>query len=234
MLSIYVKPDLRQQGIATALVEGAEAAVARRGWNRLDAVYMTGRPSIDVVERIFARRGWVAPQTRAITVRFTPEEAAKTPWFDRVHLPTSEFELFPWGTGLADTERTTIRSSHEAEPWIDKGLEPWVHDTYGFDPVSSVGLRYRGTVVGWVINHQIASDTVRFTCSFMRRDLSRRGRILPLYTESIRRLAAAGFRVGTLVTPLNYAEMAQFLRARCASAVTFSRRREARRRHWTA
>jgi hypothetical protein len=55
----------------------------------------------------------------------------------------------------------------------------------------------------------------------MREDLSRRGRILPLYTESIRRLVAGGCRVCTMVTPVHYSEMAEFLRRRCAACVTF-------------
>jgi GNAT superfamily N-acetyltransferase len=220
LLSVFVRPDKRKIGIGTALIVSAEAVLKQRGLPRVEAVYMTGKPIIAVIEKMLAGCGWEEPRTRAITVRFTPEEAARTPWFGRVRLPERDFELFSW-VDLKPEERAFLRESHESSPWIEAGLEPWVHDAYGFDPISSVGLRYRGVVVGWVINHQIAPDTVRFTCSFMRRDLSRRGRILPLYTESIRRLAAAGCQVGTLVTPLNYAAMAEFLRVRCAQAVHF-------------
>ena len=49
--------------------------------------------------------------------------------------------------------------------------------------MSSLGLRYRGEVVGWVINHRMDERTVRFTCSFMRRDLARRAAILALYPD---------------------------------------------------
>ncbi len=220
ILSLFVKAEARNRGVCTEMVAAFERALARAGGRRVEAVYMTGKPGIPIVERVLAKRDWTPPETRAITVRFTPEEAASTPWFGRVRLPGDDYRIFAWSELAAD-EKAGIRRSHEASPWIEKGLEPWTHDSYGFDPVSSVGLRYRGTVVGWVINHQIAADTVRFTCSFMRKDLSRRGRILPLYTESIRRLAASGCRVGTLVTPLNYAAMAQFLRVRCADAVHF-------------
>ena len=55
----------------------------------------------------------------------------------------------------------------------------------------------------------------------MRDDLSRRGRILPLYTESILRVSQAGIGECSLVTPLEYAHMAEFLKRRCASAVHF-------------
>jgi GNAT superfamily N-acetyltransferase len=220
ILSIFVLADWRGRGVATALVGALEEALRARGQARVGAVWMTGKSDIAAVEHILVKRGWVPPVTRTISVRFTPEEAARTPWFQRVKLPAAKYEMFPW-TELRDDERDRIRQSHDATPWIARGLEHWKHDRDGFDPISSLGLRYEGAVVGWVINHRISEGCVRFTCSFMRSDLSRRGRMLPLYTESIERLAAAGVGECTLVTPLEYAEMAEFLRRRCASAVHY-------------
>jgi hypothetical protein len=181
---------------------------------------MTGRPATAAIERIFQKCGWGGPVTRALAVRFTPEAASRTPWFRRVALPRGDFEIFPW-TELNYDERESIKSSHEQTAWIARGLEPWKHDYYGFDPISSLGLRHHGTVAGWVINHRVSVGCVRFTCSFIRTDLSRRGRILPLYTESIVRLSQAGIGECSLVTPIEYSQMAQFLRRRCAGAVHF-------------
>jgi hypothetical protein len=62
---------------------------------------------------------------------------------------------------------------------------------------------------------------MRFTCSFIRDDLRRRGRILPLYTASILRVREAGIGECSLVTPLGYTHMAEFLKRRCADAVHF-------------
>jgi GNAT superfamily N-acetyltransferase len=220
LLSVFVVDDARNQGIGTELVRAAERGARSVKLPSIRAVYTSGRPGTAALERVLQKCGWSPPSVRAVTVRFTPHEAMKTPWFARVRWNESDFDIFLWADLTAE-ERAQIEQSHAAEPWIRKGLEPWRHDHYGFDPVSSVGLRYRGTVVGWVINHQVAADHVRFTCSFMREDLSKRGRILPLYTESIRRLAASGCRLCTLVTPVHYSEMAEFLRRRCASCVTY-------------
>jgi GNAT superfamily N-acetyltransferase len=220
MLSLFVVSDWRTRGVATALVAALEERVRAAGFGRVSAVWMTGRSSVAAIERILEKRGWEPSQTRTISVRFTPDEAARTPWFQRVKLPADRYEIFSWSE-IGAAERDEIRRSHEAAPWIAKGLEPWDYDVQEFDAISSVGLRYEGAVVGWVINHRMSDDCVRFTCSFMRSDLSRRGRILPLYTESIQRLAAAGIKECTLVTPLEYAEMAEFLRRRCATAVHY-------------
>ena len=179
---------------------------------------MTGASRGLPLEHVLARREWLPPVTRSLTVRFTPAEAMATKWFDRVHL-SPDYQIASWGD-LSIAERDEIRRSHERSPWIATGLEPWRHES-GFDPISSLGLRYQGTIVGWVINHRLAAGMVRFTCSFMRADLGRRGRTLALYTESIRRLALTGCRSCSLVTPLEYTDMVHFLKRRCARAVHF-------------
>jgi len=192
-----------------------EEVLADKGVSKVHAVYMTGKESIPAVERILSRCGWSSPSARTLTVRFTPEEAAKTPWFARLRLLESDYQIFPWKT-LAQDERAEIRRSHQESPWIAPGLEPWHHDRYGFEPASSLGLRYKGEVVGWVLNHRLSSDTVRFTCSFVRKPLGRRGRIMPVFTESIQRARDAGFRQCTFVTPVQFKTMIAFIERRCA------------------
>jgi GNAT superfamily N-acetyltransferase len=219
VLSLFVNAPHRRRGLATALVACLEEEVRRRGLHELQAVYMTGTASVDIVERMFAGRGWEAPTVRAITVKFTPEEAATTPWYGRIPLPRGS-EVFPWKE-MTRADRQALFDSNVRDPWIPQGLCPWRHDFAGFDPVSSIGLRYRGEVVGWVINHQVDAHTVRFTCSFMRKDLSGHARILPLYTASIDRLRGTACRLCTFITPVVYTGMVEFVRTRCAKWVTF-------------
>lgn len=218
LLSVFVDEGLRNRGLATQLVERLEQELAAKGGTELRAVYMTGKPSIAAVERVFDKRGFSAPEARTITLRFTPEEALLTPWFSRIRL-SSEYQVVPWAE-ITAAERLGLQSSNAEKPWIAAGLEPWRHDR-SFHAVSSVGLRYKGEVVGWVINHQVTSDTVRFTCSFMRKDLGRRGRIMPLYTASLERLREAGCRLCTFVTPVSYKTMVDFARKRCAPWASF-------------
>jgi GNAT superfamily N-acetyltransferase len=219
LLSVFVPVEFRKRGVATALVGGIEDALAAAGVRRVQAVYMTGKPEIEALSRIFDKRAWDAPVVRTVTVRFTPAEAATTGWYGKMQLGP-EFEIFSW-TELRPEERTQLQESQARERWIKTGLEPWKHDSYPFDPVSSVGLRYRGEVVGWVINHPIDKTTLRFTCSFMRADLSRRGRILPLYSASIERAKAAGTARCTFVTPVEYHEMIAFVKRHCERWVSF-------------
>jgi GNAT superfamily N-acetyltransferase len=221
MLSLYVTDQFRNNGIGTALVGDLERALQAGHWNQVEAVYTTGAPGIPALERVLEKRAWSAPVVRMVTVRFTPEEAASTPWFGRVKLPPPDYEIFPW-TDLTADERAELKRSHEVSGWIATGLEPWRHDRHGFDAVSSVGLRHKGQVVGWVINHRTSPRTVRFTCSFMRSDLARRGRILGLYTASLNRLRNTECEMCSLVTPVCYGPMVEFLKRRCIRWISFS------------
>jgi GNAT superfamily N-acetyltransferase len=214
VLSLFVHPERRNRGIATALLERLEHRVRERGFSTLRAVYMGGRPGNAALERVLAKRGWSAPTVRTVTLRFTPKGARNTPWYGRIRL-SDEYHIFLWSE-LRPEERAEIRRSQAEKQWIPPGLEPWMHDHHSFDPVSSLGLRYRGRVVGWVINHRVSPTTVRFTCSFMRKDLGRRARIMPLYTASLERLEESGCQECLFITPVEFPTMVSFVKDRCA------------------
>lgn len=222
VLSIFVRASMRGRGLGRLLLAAiAQEALDRRGASVLEAVYTTGKPSIPVLEHLFAQQGWDTPERRSLTVRFTPAEARATPWYGRTGLLPDGATVFPWAE-LTVAERHQLMTSNAEAPWIPNSLQPWRHDGVGFDPISSVGLRYGGAVVGWVINHQVDARTVRFTCSFMRKDLSRRARILPLYSESIRRLSGTTCELCTLITPTAYPGMTGFIHRHIAPYASFT------------
>lgn len=221
LLSLFVPADVRRQGVATALVAALEDHVAQCGFSTLQAVYTTGKPEIEAIERIFTKDGWDAPIARTVTCRFSTEQALATPWFGRLKFPGDEYEIISW-TDVRPDEREALMREQQAEHWIPAGLEPWRHDRQGFDTVSSVGLRHKGRLAGWVINHRVTPDTVRFTCSWMRGDMRGMARILPLYTESLRRLLASGqCKTCMFITPVEYTGMVEFVRRRCAKWGSF-------------
>ena len=220
VLSIFVVPDLRNQGIGTAMLGALEAEIRSRGFDYVEAVYMTGKPGVEATERVLAKRGWSPPVTRGISGRFSPAVVAAMPWFEELRLSAPDCEIFPWAD-VGIEERDEIRRSNQEARWIPPGREPWAHDLDGFDEISSVGMRYEGKVVGWVINHQLDDETTRFSCGFMREDLDARGRIFPLVAESIKRLTDAGVAIGTFVMPREESQIAQLLNERCPEALEF-------------
>lgn len=213
LLSLFVAPGERGQGVGEALVAAVERELAGLGIVELRAVWTAGRPASDAVERILARRAWSAPAPRTVSARFRPEEMLTLPLFTPRHLAALDpgFEIFPW-YDLDPAELAGLQAANQTRRWISEGLEPW---SYGggraYDPATSVGARYRGKVVGWVLCERIDARLVRWTVSFLEKSLSRRGRIVPLYKVSLERAVAAGYELCLFVTPVRFPNMVRFI-----------------------
>ena len=229
LLSVFVRPEERRQGVGTALVAAVEEAARERGFKELAAVYTTGKPAIEWLDRIFSRQGWQPPEPGSLTVSFRPRNALASPAFEErlLRAYARGLEIFPWSELTAEEEEEMRRSNQE-RCWIEPSLEPWQFDPGRLDS-SSVGARYRRRVVGWVINHRIVPGLVRFSVSYLRRDLSRRGGIMALYHASLRHIEGKGSSCYcTFITPFSYPRMVAFVRrwiAPISSFVGESRRR---------
>jgi GNAT superfamily N-acetyltransferase len=213
LLSVFVAPAERRRGLATALVERVEEEVRSLGYHDLGAVYTTGRPGIEWMEQLFAKGGWDAPVPQSLSVRFEPARALESPALapERLRAYGEGLEIFPWSE-IGAEELQAIRRSDEEQHWVEPALNPWQFDPRSLDP-SSVGARLDGRVVGWVLNHRVITDVVRWSVAFMRRDLSRRARSVPLFEASLRRIVARGdCRFCTFITPFSYPHMIRLIR----------------------
>lgn len=220
VLSLFVTPAYRGRGLGTALLDSMGVYLSRMGVDKAAGVYMTGQPGQQAVERVLEKAGWSRPEIRQLTLRFTLEQARRTGWYGKYPLEEG-YAVFPW-KDLTEADREALRESQRATGWIKPDLEPWKHDAEGFEPVSSLGIRLHGELVGWIINHALDERVVRFTCSFIRRDLGRRGKIVPVYTEAIRRLSSyTGFVECTLTAPVRHRGMSAFVLRRCAPFASF-------------
>ena len=206
ILSLFVRADVRNRGVGTGLIEGLEGAARAEGREAIMGVYMTGKPSIPVVEHIFAKRGFDPPVLRKAAVRITPEQAVNCPWWGRGRLPEGG-EMFMW-RDLTAAERAHMMKTHAESPWIDPLLEPWICDARA-DPISSVGLRVDGEVLGWVINHRAPPNFVVFTTAFVRKDFQRIGALFKLLVHSIVNIQNQGLCI-TFVTSSMYPRMLPF------------------------
>jgi GNAT superfamily N-acetyltransferase len=206
ILSLFVRSDVRGRGVGTALVEGLEGLARAEGRDAIMGVYMTGRPSLPVIEHIFAKRGFEPPVLRKAAVRITPEQAVNCPWWGRGRLPEGG-EMFMWGD-LKPAEREHMMRTHAEKPWIDPLLEPWICDQRA-DPISSVGMRVNGEVLGWVINHRAPPNFVVFTTAFVRKDFQRIGALFKLLVYSIVNIQNQGLCI-TFVTSSMYPRMLPF------------------------
>jgi ribosomal protein S18 acetylase RimI-like enzyme len=200
LLSLFVSPTYRRAGVATALLRRAESVLREQGQRFVHGIYMTGQPSIAHLETMFAREGWSEPKFRFASARFTVERLRQAAWIRR--LPNIKgYETVPWHE-LGDDEVAAARERHERAAWIPDSLRFWLFTPEMADRATSLGIRYKGELVGWVLNHAYQdSKTLRFSAAFVRWDLARLGLALPAVARSIERMPAAGYSHGSFVTP---------------------------------
>jgi GNAT superfamily N-acetyltransferase len=210
--SIYVKPSHRQRGIATALLKQLEQTVLRQV-KELHLVYITGKSTTVALEKLLQSNDWAAAETSMIVCKSTTDRIADAPWMQQSYLP-SAFQIVPWAE-ITTAEVQQVEQQQAANPWIPADLAPSRQEGT-LEPVNSLGLRYQGQIVGWVLTHRLDASTIRYTCSFIRPDFQRMGRLIPVYVEAIRRQHEAGIPNGIWTVPVHHPAMFNFVKQRMA------------------
>ena len=208
LLSIFVSPRLRRNGIALELMQRTLAYCKKQNIQKISATYMSGQDSTQTLENIFNKTGWTAPQTRMLVVRCSLDSIKSAPWLNRYALPKG-YEVLPWAQ-VTTAEREALRVSNLEKPWIAPDLVPFDFEE-NYEPVTSVALRVNGAIVGWCLTHAV-EGMLRFSCAFVRKDLQRLGRLLLLWDEVVARMPHAGCTVGMWTIRLSSKSMVDFAR----------------------
>ncbi len=212
LLSLWVDLVARRQGIAGEILRRLENELRELGHTNLHTTYMLGKPSIPVVEHLLQSTGWTPPKTRGYAIRFTRDQARQVPWFQKYELGPG-YEIFPW-RDLTAEDREELQASQRDTSWIPEDLEPWKYDATA-EPVTSLGLKLDGKIVGWVINQEVSEEMIRITCAFVRKDLQRLGKILPLFSESLDLLQQTSYLHVSGVSLSNYRPIIAFYKRWC-------------------
>lgn len=155
VLWLYVVPEARGSGLGRRLLDAVEAAARGDGAQHLVGRWLEGRPSTPAVERLVA--AWDDPRHRATIYRVHDADAAvvvRLPW---VLDPPSRpgYDLFAWST-LSDAERQRVEAElASGELTATATFDPFLPNRFPVDPDLSVGIRYGGRVVGWMINRKM-------------------------------------------------------------------------------
>lgn len=217
VLSWYVAPPSRGRGIGSALLAQMEQTAARLGATRLEIAFRADLPDARAIERILGRRGWAVPCPWMLIFTTTMDRMAQVPWLARSRPPRG-YEIFSWSE-LSAADRAHIIESQKRRRWYPEVLSPFQHEDR-IESINSLGLRHHGEIVGWLITHRTAPDTVQYTAHFVRRDLQRLGRGLPLIAEALRRQIASGVPKGLCQVEAKRRSMLDYIQRRFDPYVT--------------
>lgn len=209
ILSLFVEPTHRNRGVSTQLVKFIEDEVKAKGCQHLAMTYLSGKPTTYSLERVLQKCHWAEPQVHEIIGKGHIDNVIKMPWVNKEGYFVNSYEIFPWSS-LSNEEKMSIQKQKDKIP---QDLYPLQYMA-NMERVNSIGLRYRGDVVGWLISHRIAPDTIRFTCSYIRHDLQKIGRNLGLMAEAIKRQHQAKIPYIIWTTPMHHQGMVEFTKKR--------------------
>ncbi|MTJ08041.1 TIGR03032 family protein [Anabaena sp. UHCC 0204] len=190
MISLFVLPEYRHQGIGTRLVAYLERELAQQGCEEIVLSYSTNTITNTALDPLLQKLHWQPHQTNMVLGKTATEKIAQAPWLNKFPLPPA-FEVFPW---------------------LDAGLAlPRAVESHRLEPLNSLGLRYRGEVIGWVFTHRVAPDTIRYTTLSIAEPFEKRGRGISLLAEAIRRQVNSGVPYLTGSVSHHYPRLLQFV-----------------------
>ncbi len=189
--SLFVVPEHRQNGIGSTLLASMEDELGCRGCEEISLGYLDN-PNQPTLEKMLEQAHWEKPVATALICYATTEKLRKLSIlrnFEQLSakLP-ARYALFPW-SGLTQVEITAIKARMEVDPLI-KRFNPFV-EIQKLEPLNSLGLRYKSEIVGWMITHRIAPDTIRYTTMFVDPTFQPLSRSLIMLAAAINRQCQA-------------------------------------------
>jgi len=211
IISLLVKPENRRSGIASGLITRLETVLGRDGCQMVQIKFQSDLENNSAMEGLLAKAGWLVPQPAMLLYKGTMTDIASANWLNRYRLPEN-FEIFPWSE-LTRKERHNILTRQRRNPWFPLELTPF-QEEQRIEHLNSLGLRYNSEVVGWMITHRVAEDTIQYTSLFVRKEFQRLGRAIPLLSEAIKRQMPSGIERGICQVHVDSLPMIRYMKRR--------------------
>ncbi|NEO79041.1 GNAT family N-acetyltransferase [Moorena sp. SIO4G3] len=194
--SLFVTSAHRGQGVGTLLLTSLEKELVVRGCTKADFFY-----ELDIIKKsisiklaaLFEKCHWSLINVDLI-YSSNLKKIYQSAFIHKENLLPSDMQIFPWKE-ITTQEKLVIKQTEKENCWIEEGLNPFKYEK-NFESLNSLGLRYRGVVVGWMLTERVAVDTISYNCMFVRKDLQKMGRGIALFIEAIKRQKEANIPNG--------------------------------------
>lgn len=210
LMSLYVAPLWRGQGIGTRLLAAIEQHYRGEGCI-LGAHFFSVTEEEPGFAKFLVRRGWSRPSIRQVICQTTTELILTSPLKAFSRLPKG-YRIIDWAE-VTPEQKVAIRRRSEAEPgWYPEQLDPFRHEQDCLMDTSIALVSSDDAVVGWLFSHALDDDTLRMTCSFVAKELERVGRVLHLWwAAGVRQDARTGMKRTIWTVPVSYGQHVKFV-----------------------
>lgn len=204
LLSLFVQPAYRQQGIGTRLVYELQRSLVKSSAVQLQVHYQSTPVTQTALEPMLQKLGWLPPEPTFLLAKTTTAAIAQAPWLLQ-HLLPAEFTIFPW------MELTNADRLHLEQLDFPTALSP-LSDLDRLEPLNSLGLRHRDRLIGWMVTHRVDPDTIRYSTLFVTPPFRFKGRGISLLAAAIERQIASSINGITFAIAPENAAMLRFAR----------------------
>lgn len=180
-LHIEVALEHRNHHIGRTLIAKTQEKAISIGAKIFTLVYPLEEPETAAIEKILAANHWKGSRPFLIRALFNPE-TFNAPIVQLNHKYPQGYKEFLW-KNLKEKQKNDLllreKKNHFSSifsPFREKEIQ---------EPLNSLGLQYKGRVVGWLITHRIDPKTIRYSCLYIEPSLKFRGVAMKLLADSM-------------------------------------------------
>ncbi|MBA3815895.1 MAG: GNAT family N-acetyltransferase [Parachlamydiaceae bacterium] len=178
---IHVLPEHRNHHIARQMLQAVYAVAKDEGGRYFTLIYKLEDPLSRALEKVLIACNWNPAQPFMIECLFECL-TFDPPWFKAPYKIPSSIQEFPW-SDLTKDEREQILHD-ERRGVIPLAVLPFRNE-HLVEPLNSLGLRYDGRVIGWIITHRTAPDKIVYQALYIERSFHFLGPGIKLLIDSI-------------------------------------------------
>ena len=206
VIALEIDQKLAGSGLEEVLLGTVEKKLREKNYHTLtfDCIFQENEP----VSKAFLSRdeGWGEGELLSHILTSKLQGISREAWVTKHRLPKG-FEFFSWDE-LTTGEKEYIETG--CDQWYPSKLSP-LQEAHMMNAQLSVGLRYQGSVVGWMIVQRTAKNMVLFKTQFIRDEFRSLGRGVFLIAEGIRRTSRVeGMDYGMFVVEKENNDMLHF------------------------
>ena len=169
IVSFWVRPDLRRQGVGQRLLRETERVIADDA-DHLTGVLRSTWHRSSVMERLLVRGGWSEPEARRITCRLDLEKYLALRQAEELQDLPEGMRLVNWRDTTEEQQNHVRTRQDEAiangSVWYPTELSPFQLEGQ-FQHGPSKAMLKEDEIVGWFTCHVLTRDTLQYTALFV-------------------------------------------------------------------
>lgn len=179
--SLFVAGQYRGQHLGTQLLSVLEGILRPLRCNSISFVYPAEADYTSYLQKILQALAWEGPRPFMTYCKFNGR-TFQPPWLRADYEHSMGFTVFPWSQ-LTDPERKKIES-HLKKGIVPLSVSPFRNENR-IEPINSLGLRFKGDVIGWMVTHRDDPDTIRYTALYIHHNYYMSGEAIKLLCDAI-------------------------------------------------